>query len=108
MIYVRRKWIVRQKRPIVTITDPHNKTIIFRVLSKYGKQLFRQQYDRFDSHSFITYLEEVRKKFKKFVIFVDRASQYRSKEVIQEYLQRNEDCIIPFSKSMLNNSRLSY
>jgi hypothetical protein len=43
-----------------------------------GKQLFRQ-YNRFDSLSFIRYLEEVRKKFKKFVIFVDRATQHRSK-----------------------------
>jgi transposase len=35
----------------------------------------------------------VRKKFKKFIIFVDRASQHRSK-VVQGYLQRNEDSII--------------
>ena len=58
-------------------------------LSNNGKQLFRQ-YDRFDGHSFIEYIEEVRKKFKKFVIFLDRATQHRSK-VVQEYLQRNED-----------------
>jgi hypothetical protein len=32
----------------------------------------------------------VRKKFKKFIIFVDRATQHRSK-VVKEYLQRNED-----------------
>ena len=70
--YIRRKWIIGQKRPIVTVTGSHSKTIIFGVISTDGKQLFRQ-YDRFDSHSFIEYLEEVRKKFKKFVIFVDRA-----------------------------------
>ena len=86
---IKRKWIVRQKRPIVTVTGSHNKTIIFGVLSNEGKQLFRQ-YERFDSHSFINYLEVVKKKFKKFVIFVDRATQHRSK-VVQEYLQRNED-----------------
>ena len=50
----------------------HNKSVIFGVLSRDGKQLFRQ-YDRFDGHSFIIYLEQVRKKFKKFIIFVDRA-----------------------------------
>ncbi len=88
-MYIRRKWIVRQKRPVVTVTGSHNKTIIFGVISNDGKQLFRQ-YDRFDSDSFITYLEEVKKKFKKFIIFVDRATQHRSK-VVQEYLQRNED-----------------
>ena len=56
-----------------------------------GKQLFRQ-YTRFDSYSFIRYLDEVRKKFKKFVIFLDRATPHRSK-VVQEYLQRNGDNI---------------
>ncbi len=78
-LYIKRKWIVRQKRPIITVTGTHNKTIIFGVLSNDGKQLFRQ-YNRFDSHSFIRYLEQVRKKFKKFIIFVDRAPQHRSKD----------------------------
>jgi hypothetical protein len=74
---IKRKWLVKQKRPIVTVTGSHNKTIIFGILSMDGKQLFRQ-YTRFDSHSFIRYLDEVRKKFKKFVIFLDRATQHRS------------------------------
>jgi hypothetical protein len=26
---IRRKWIVRQKRPLVTVTGSHSKTIIF-------------------------------------------------------------------------------
>ncbi|MER5176726.1 MAG: transposase [Candidatus Nitrosocosmicus sp.] len=88
--HVRRKWIVRQKRPIVTVTGPHSKTIIFGVLSNDGKQLFRQQYDKFNGHSFIRYLEKIRKKFKKFVIFVYRATQHRSK-LVQQYLQINRD-----------------
>jgi Icc-related predicted phosphoesterase len=72
-LYIKRKWIVRQKRPIVTVTGSHDKTIIFGVLSNDdGKQLFRQ-YDQFNSYSFIRYLDEVKKKFKKFVMFVDRA-----------------------------------
>ncbi len=64
---------------MVTVTGSHDKTIVYGVLSLDGKQLFRQ-YERFDSHSFIVYLEEVRKKFKKFVIFVDRATQHRSRK----------------------------
>ncbi len=34
------------------------------------------QYERFDSQSFIAYLEEVREKFKKFNMFLDRTIQY--------------------------------
>ena len=73
---MRRKWIVRQKRRVVTVAGSHSKTIIFGALSSDGKQLLRQ-HDRFDSQTFIRYLEQVRKKFKKFVIFVDRATQHR-------------------------------
>jgi transposase len=90
-LYIKRKWIVRQKRPIVTVTGSRDKTIIFGVLSSDGKQLFRQ-YDRFDSNSFIAYLKEVRKKFKKFVMFVDRATQHRS-NIVKKYLKKNKDSI---------------
>ena len=85
----KRRWIAKERRPMVTVTGSHSKTIVFGVLSLDGKQLFGQ-HDRFDSHSFIAYLEEARKKFKKFVMFVDGAAQHRSKEV-NEYLQRNVD-----------------
>ena len=83
----KRGWILKEKRPVVTVTGSHSKTIAFGVLSLDGKQLFRQ-YDRFDSHSFIAYLEEARKKFKKFIMIVDRATQHRSR-MVKEYPQRN-------------------
>ena len=76
----KRRWIVKEKRPVVTVTGSHYKTIIYGVLSLDGKQLFRQ-YERFDSQSFIVYLEEIRKKFNKFILFADRATQHRSKMV---------------------------
>ena len=89
----KRRWIQKEKGPVVTVTGPHSKTIVFvGVLSADGgKQLFRQ-YDRFGSHSFIAYLGQVKKKFNKFILFVDRATQHRSKEV-KECLQRNLDHI---------------
>jgi transposase len=87
----KRKWILKYKRPVVTVTGSHDKTIVYGVLSLDGKQLFRQ-YERFDSHSFIAYLEEIRKKFKRFIMFVDRATQHRSK-MVEEYLQRNIEAI---------------
>ena len=88
----KRKWISKEKRPAVTVTGSHSKTVVFGALSLDGKQLFRQ-YERFDSCSFTTYLEEARKRFKKFIMFLDRAAQHRSKEV-NEYLQRNVDNVM--------------
>ena len=48
--------------------------------------------ERFDSESFIEYLEQVKKKFKKFVMGADRATQHKSK-MVKEYLQRNMETI---------------
>ena len=64
----KRRWIMKDRRPMVTVTGSHSKTVAFGVLSLDGKQLF-SQYNRFDSHqSFIAYLAEIRKKFKKFLV----------------------------------------
>jgi len=88
----KRRWISKEKRPVVTVTGSHSKTIVFGMLSLDGKQLFRQ-YERFDSHqSFMAYLEEARKKFRKFIMIVDRATQHRSR-MVKEYLQRNLETI---------------
>lgn len=100
----RRKWIIREKRPITTVTGSHEKTIVYGALSLDGKQLFRQD-DKFDSQSFIEYLEQVKKKFKKFVMIVDRATQHRSR-MVEEYLQRNVGTIkveyFPVGSAYLN------
>ena len=87
----RRKWVIREKRPMVTVTGSHDKTIVYGVLSLEGKQLFRQK-DKFDGQSFITYLQQVKKKFKKFIMIVDRATQHRSK-MVEEYFQQNTETI---------------
>ncbi len=76
---------------MVAGTGSHYKTIIYGILSLNGKQLFRQ-YERFDSQSFIACLEEIGKKFNKFIVFADRATQHKSK-VVEEYLQRNIEAI---------------
>src|SRR5215212_2342658 len=81
----------KTKKPIATVTGSHNKTIIFGVISSEGKQQLFRQYVRFDSHSFITSLEEVRKKFKKFVIFVDKAPPQHRSMIVKKYLKRNGD-----------------
>ena len=87
----KRRWVLKEKRPVVTVTGSHSKTIVFGMLSLDGKQLFRQ-YERFDSQSFMAYLEEARKKFRKFIMIVDRATQHRSR-MVKEYLQRNLETI---------------
>lgn len=87
----RRKWIIREKRPMATVTGSHEKTIVYGVLSLDGRQMFRQD-DKFDSQSFVTYLDQVKKKFRKFIIFLDRATPHRS-NMVEEYFLRNSKTI---------------
>lgn len=87
----KRRWIIRIKRPITTVTGSHDKTIVYGTLSLDGTQIFRQD-TKFDSQTFIAYLEVVKKKFNKFVMIVDRATQHRSR-LVKEYLQRNKGTI---------------
>src|ERR671911_656858 len=58
----KKKWISKDKRPIITVTGSHNKTIVFGCLSRDGKQLFKQ-YARFDSSIFVDFLKHLQTKF---------------------------------------------
>lgn len=65
-----RKWIVRDKRPIVTITGSRDKTIVYGALSFWTVNSYsdKRKKDLTANQTFIDYLEEVKKKFRKFVI----------------------------------------
>jgi DDE superfamily endonuclease len=86
-------WIPKGKHPIVTVTGSHEKTCVFGMLTIDGKQLFRQ-YKTFDQHSFISYLQELKRKFHKLLIllFLDRAPpQHCRSQRVKAYIERNSD-----------------
>ena len=86
-------FFLSDKRPIVTVTGSRKKTIVFGCLSKDGKQLFKQQYDKFDSDTFVDYLKkQIQKRFGKIVIFVDRATPHCSK-ITKRFLAEHKDTI---------------
>ena len=91
-VLVKRKlWLPKGVRPVVTVTGSHQRTCVFGTLTMKGKQLFRQ-YDLFNQDTFLDYLKQVRKRLGKVILFTDRASQHRSKKVL-EYLEENRDAI---------------
>jgi hypothetical protein len=87
----RKKWISKNKRPIITVTGSRKRTIVFGSLSKEGKRAFRQ-YDKFISITFVDYLKQIQKRFEKCIIFVDRARPHCSK-ITRQYLAQNTDTI---------------
>ena len=88
----RKKWISENKRPVVTVTaGSRKKTIVFGSLSLDGKQLFKQ-YDEFNSKTFVDYLKHIQKRFRKIVVFVDRAAPHYSK-ITRKFLDANKNII---------------
>jgi len=87
-------WTPEGKRPIVTVTGSHQKTCVFgTLLTIDGKQLFRQ-YKTFDQDSFISYLRELKRKFHKLILFLDRAPQHCRSQRVKAYIEGNSDTMI--------------
>ena len=82
---VRKMWTPEGKRPIVITTGSHKKTCVFGTITSDGRQLFRQ-YDTFDQYSFISYLRELKGKFHKLILFLDRAPQHCRSKRVKAYL----------------------
>jgi transposase len=88
-------WTPQGRRPIVTVAGSHQKTCDgHHVLTIDGKQLFRQ-YKTFDQYSFISYLQQIKRKFHKLILFLDRAPpQHCRSQKVKAYLEINSDTMI--------------
>ena len=86
---VRKKmWTADRIRPIVTMTGSHQKTCVFGTLSIDGRQFFRQ-YNSFNQYTFLDYLKHVQKKFRKLILFIDRARQHYRSTMVKEYMKQS-------------------
>lgn len=90
---VRRVWIANDSRPVVTVTGSHRHSVLYGALGLDGSQLFRQ-YDTFDGESFLDYLKLVHKKFGRCILFLDKATQHQTEEVLR-YFERHERTLVP-------------
>ena len=88
----RRMWTPEGIRPMVTVTGSHQKTCVFGTITICGKQFFRQ-YDDFNQYTFLKYLKELQRKFRKLMLFLDRAAQHCSSIMIRKHLEENKDVI---------------
>jgi len=89
---VRRVWIEKGSRPVVTVTGSHRHSVLYGALSLDGKQLFRQ-YETFDGESFLDYLKLVHRKFGRCLLFLDKATQHQTEEVFS-YFERHERTLV--------------
>lgn len=93
---VRAVWARKGSKPIALKTGSHRKTCVFGAIGMDGRQLFRQTKD-IDHLEFIRFLNALKRKFKKFLLFIDRAPWHgfgrRGAEEVKQYFAKNKKCI---------------
>ncbi|MDN5846913.1 MAG: IS630 family transposase [Candidatus Nitrosocosmicus sp.] len=91
---VRRVWIDAKKRPVVRITGSHKYSCLFGAVSMNQKQLFRH-YNKFNTETFLDFLEVIHTKFPKCYLFMDKASPHYKSRRVKDYLEENKNTLIP-------------
>lgn len=90
----RRVWFVKGERPVRKVTGSHSKTYLFGTLSPDKRQLFRQK-KAINSETTKEFLKDAKRKFGKFILFLDKATWHYKSNDIKEFFDENRDCIKP-------------
>jgi hypothetical protein len=85
-------WTPKGKRPIVLTSGSHQNTCVFGALCIDGQQFFRQ-YSTFNQDTFLQYLKELQRKFRKLILFLDRAAQHYRSSKVKKHLEESKGVI---------------
>ena len=91
---VKKVWICKDSRPIVTITGSHRNLSLFGAISLKGKQLFRI-YERFNENTFYEFLKQIHYKFPRCYLFLDKAPQHYRSSKIRKYFEEHKNTLKP-------------
>jgi hypothetical protein len=89
---VRKVWIDKSSRPIVTVTGSHKHSCLFGALSldSSSRHLFRQ-YSNFNEDTFYDYLKQIHHKFPKCYLFLDKAAPHYKSKKVRKYFDEHKD-----------------
>ncbi len=96
-----RKAVIRDSRPVITITGSHRNLSLFGAISLKGKQLFRA-YERFNEDTFYEFLKQIHYKFPKCYLFLDKAPQHYRSRKIRKYFEQHRSTLIPVYPTALS------
>lgn len=90
-VKTKKVWAKKGSRPRQKKTGSKQKSYFYGALSEEGRQLFRR-YAAGNSGNTIDYFKELKRKFGKMILYIDRAPWHKSKAV-QEYLNTQRESI---------------
>ena len=76
----RRVYTPPDVRAITYVTGIHERTVVYGVLGLNGEQLFCR-YDKFDADHFIEFLKEIKRRFTRALVIMDKAPQDKARTV---------------------------
>ena len=85
-------WAITGSKPVMLTTGSHSRTVWLGALAENGTQLFRQ-YSNADSDAFLNYLDHLRRKYPKMILFLDKATYHKKEERVVSYLKKYKKTI---------------
>lgn len=87
----RKEWSLRGERICVTSSGEHERIVVYGAIGE-DTSLYRL-YSKFNAETFVKFLEELRRKYGKFALILDNATQHGAIEV-QEYIAEHRGEVI--------------
>ena len=69
------------------MTGSHQRSCVFDALCIDGRQFFRQ-YESLTKYTFLDYLIQMQKRFRKLILFIDRARQHHRSIMVRKYINK--------------------
>lgn len=91
-VKIRSVWAVKGSKPRILTTGSHRKIVVYGTYSEDGKQCFRT-YPEADSDGFLDYLKILIRKYKKMVLFMDKATWHKKEVRVKKFLAKHKHCI---------------
>lgn len=85
-VKLRKVWVVKGRKPVILTTGSHRRIVLFGSLADDGTQLYRLKKNG-DAENFLPYLDELRKKYPRMVLFLDRATYHKTDKEVVAYLR---------------------
>jgi hypothetical protein len=91
-VKLKKVWAKKGTKPVILTTGSHQRTVWFGTLADDETQLFRQKKNA-DTENFLPYMDELRAKYPRMVLFLDRATWHKKDERAKAYFRKHRKTI---------------
>lgn len=91
-IKIKKVWVKKGSKPRILVTGSKQRTCLFGAIANNQKQLFRQ-YPKCNQDYFLAFVKELQKKFKKMILFLDRATWHKRAKKVKRYFRKHRQTI---------------